>query len=95
MSTTQEKKQAFIDSKVITDVLPGNIELSYDLLVKWPNTTLDAAGAELDYEDTQPQPTLRLSPAVSLPRKLRCDGQGLMPTNTALRTFTQPCSHHV
>lgn len=65
MSTTQEKKQIFIDHNVITDVLPGNIELSYDLVVRWPNTTLTTAGTELDREATQPQPTLQLSPAVS------------------------------
>lgn len=65
MSTAQEKKQAFIEHRVITDVLPGSIDLSYDLLVKWPNATLDTAGTELDCEDTQSQPTLYLSPAVS------------------------------
>jgi phosphatidylethanolamine-binding protein len=64
MPTTQEKKQAFVEHKVITDVLPGNIDLSYDLIVKWPATTLDKPGAELDREATQPEPALHLSPAV-------------------------------
>jgi hypothetical protein len=64
MSTTQEKKQALVEHKVITDVLPGNIDLSYDLTVKWPETTLDKPGVELDREQTQPEPTLYLSPAV-------------------------------
>jgi hypothetical protein len=64
MSTTQEKKQAFIEHKVITDVIPGNIELSYDLTVRWPDATLDKPGVELDREKTQPEPTLYLNPAV-------------------------------
>jgi hypothetical protein len=65
MSTTQEKKQAFIEHKVITDVLPGNLDLLYDLTVKWPNALLDKPGVELGREDTQPEPTLFLNPPVS------------------------------
>lgn len=65
MSTAQERKQKLIEDKVITDVLPGNVDLSYDLSVKWPNTTLDTNGTELRYEDVQPQPTLYLKPAAS------------------------------
>jgi hypothetical protein len=64
MSSAQERKQALIEHKVITDVLPGNLNLSYDLTVKWPNTTLDKPGEELDREETQPEPTIYLSPAV-------------------------------
>jgi hypothetical protein len=64
MANTQERKQALIEHKVITDVLPGELELSYDLTVKWPNATLDKAGEELGREETQPEPILKLSPAV-------------------------------
>jgi hypothetical protein len=64
MSNAQETKQALIDHKVITDVLPGNLDLSYNLTVKWPKTTLDKAGVELDREDTQAEPSVYLNPAV-------------------------------
>jgi hypothetical protein len=70
MVSAQERKQALIEHKVITDVLPGNLDLAYDLTVKWPNTTLDKPGEELSREDTQPEPTLFLSPAVRLCPKL-------------------------
>jgi len=62
MTATQENKQAFIDHKVITDVLPGNTELSYDLTVQWPEATLENAGVELGREETQAEPTLYLNP---------------------------------
>jgi hypothetical protein len=61
----QQRKQALIEHKVITDVLPGNLDLNYDLTVKWPSTTLNQAGEELDREETQPEPTLYLNPTVS------------------------------
>jgi hypothetical protein len=64
MTVTQENKQAFIDHKVITDVLPGNIELSYDLTVQWPKASFDKAGVELHREETQEEPTLYLRPTV-------------------------------
>jgi hypothetical protein len=64
MSNAQETKQALIDHKVITDVLPGNLDLSYNLTVKWPKTTLDKVGVELDREDTQAEPSVYLNPAV-------------------------------
>jgi hypothetical protein len=64
MVTAQERKQALVEHKVITDVLPGELDLRYDLTVKWPDVTLDKAGEELGYEETRPQPTLHLSPAV-------------------------------
>jgi len=65
MSSAQERKQALIEHKVITDVLPGALDLSYDLTVRWPKATLDTAGEELGREETQAEPTLSLSPAVS------------------------------
>lgn len=66
MSNAQERKQALIDNNVITDVLPGNLDLSYDLTVKWPNTTLEKPGEELSRRDTQPEPTLDLNPTVRI-----------------------------
>jgi hypothetical protein len=70
MSTPQERKQALIEHKVITDVLPGSLDLSYNLTVKWPNTTLTEPGEELDREETQPEPTLYLSPAVGFKKRI-------------------------
>jgi|TARA_R110002003_G_scaffold351_22_gene19061 hypothetical protein len=64
MSSSQDTKQALIEDKVITDVLPGNLDLKYQLTVKWPNTILEKAGEELGREQTQPEPTISLSPAV-------------------------------
>lgn len=43
---------------VIPDVLPSGTQLSQTLVVKWPKTTLDNPGAELDREETQSTPTL-------------------------------------
>jgi hypothetical protein len=70
MSNAQERKQALIEHRVITDVLPGDLNLSYDLTVTWPNTKLDKPGQELGREDTQPEPELRISPAVCLAMEL-------------------------
>jgi hypothetical protein len=64
MSNAKEIKQALIDHKVITDVLPGNLDLSYNLTAKWPKATLDKAGVELGREDTQAEPSIYLDPAV-------------------------------
>jgi hypothetical protein len=64
MSNAQETKQALIEHKVITDVLPGNLDLAYDLTVKWPKTVLNKPGEELGREETQPEPTLYLHPTV-------------------------------
>jgi hypothetical protein len=64
MSNVQETRQALIDHKVITDVLPGNLDLSYELTVKWPKATLSKAGEELDREETQSEPSLYLNPTV-------------------------------
>lgn len=66
MSSIHERKQALIEHKVITDVLPGELELSYDLTLKWPNTTLDKAGPDLDFEDTQPEPKVYINPPVCI-----------------------------
>lgn len=67
MSVTgaQARKQALVEHKVITDVLAGDLDLSYDLQVKWPQATLNEAGEELGREETQPEPELSLSPVVS------------------------------
>jgi hypothetical protein len=72
MTATQENKQAFIDHKVITDVLPGNTELSYDLTVQWPEATLENAGVELGREETQAEPTLYLNPTVNHTPQVYC-----------------------
>jgi hypothetical protein len=64
MSNAQETKQALIDHRVITDVLPGNLDLSYDLTIKWPNATLEKPGEEMGREDTQSVPSLYLHPTV-------------------------------
>ena len=73
MSNAQETKQALIDHKVITDVLPGNLDLSHDLTVKWPETALSKPGVELGREETQPEPTLYLHPAVSQADRLNVE----------------------
>lgn len=65
MSNTQDRKQALIEHKVITDVLPGNLDLLYDLHVEWPDTKLNNTGEELGREATQPEPILSLIQAVS------------------------------
>jgi hypothetical protein len=64
MSSAQERKQALIEHRVITDVLPGELDLKYDLTVKFPEATLDKVGEEIGRDETQPEPTLSLSPAV-------------------------------
>jgi hypothetical protein len=64
MTTAQERKQALIEHEVITDVLPGELELNYDLTVKWLNATLEKGGELLDREDTQSTPTVHLHPNV-------------------------------
>jgi hypothetical protein len=49
---------------VVSDLIPENPTPPYDLIVKWPDATLDTLGKELDREATQPEPTLHLHPAV-------------------------------
>jgi hypothetical protein len=66
MDSTQERKQALVEHRVITDVLPGAVDLSYSLTLKWPNATLETPGQELDREVTQSEPTVYLNPTVRL-----------------------------
>ncbi|KAJ4348704.1 uncharacterized protein N0V89_010082 [Didymosphaeria variabile] len=67
---SQDKQQILREHKVIPDVLPEGTQLSYDLKVKFPDTTLDAPGKELGREETQPEPELFLSPP---PKEERSD----------------------
>jgi hypothetical protein len=67
ISGTQEKQLVLSQHKVIPDVLPYGLNLSYDLTVKWPDAKLDAPAQELGREATQPKPEIYLSPAVSEP----------------------------
>jgi hypothetical protein len=71
MTTSQDRKQALVEHTVITDVLPGELDLVYDLTLKWPHATVETSGKELDYEDTKSEPKLFLSPAV------RISGRGI------------------
>jgi hypothetical protein len=64
MSSIQDRKQVLIEHRVITDVLPGELELSYDLTLRWPNTTLDTPGPDLEFGDTQPEPKVYITPQV-------------------------------
>jgi len=64
MNDIQARKQALIDLKVITDVLPGAVTLSHGLKLKWPNATLSNPGQELDRDATQEEPKVYLDPAV-------------------------------
>jgi hypothetical protein len=63
MSNSQNKA-LFSHHKVTPDVLSTDADLKYDLTVSWPETTLSRPGDELDREQTQPEPELKLSPAV-------------------------------
>jgi hypothetical protein len=65
MSNTQATKQALSEHKVIPDVLPDNINLSYNLTLEWPNAKLDKPGKELENHDTKPEPKVFINPAVS------------------------------
>ena len=58
--------QILREHKVIPDVLPEDIELSYNLTVKFPDVTLDAPGKELGREETQLEPKLYLDPVVRI-----------------------------
>jgi hypothetical protein len=64
MDSAQQRRQALIDHKVITDVLPGAVTLSYSLTLKWPNATLSTPGQELDRDATQEEPKVYLDPVV-------------------------------
>ena len=61
---SQDRTQILRERKVIPDVLPEGTHLSYNLIVKFPEATLDAPGKELGREETQPQPKLYLDPVV-------------------------------
>jgi len=96
MPNAQERKQALVEHKVITDVLPGNLDLSYDLTVKWPNATLEKPGEELGREDTQPEPTLHLIPTVRMVLLQHlCHQRPNIVGNEAARATEQPRAHHV
>lgn len=64
MSSNQDRKQILSEHKVVPDVLPDDLDLSYSLTLKWPNATLDTPAVELDREETQPEPKLYLDPPV-------------------------------
>ncbi|CAN9294793.1 unnamed protein product [Alternaria alternata] len=67
MSNTQATKQALSEHKVIPDVLPDSINLSYNLTLQWPNAKLDTPGKELENPDTKPEPKVFINPAPSEP----------------------------
>ncbi|KAL6709829.1 hypothetical protein ACN47E_000614 [Coniothyrium glycines] len=67
MSGTENNKHTLSEHHVIPDVLPEQINLTYDLTVKWPEATLDIPGKELGREETQDEPKVFLSPAPSEP----------------------------
>jgi len=97
MANAQERKQTLIEHKVITDVLPGELDLQYDIIVKWPNATLENAGEALDREDTQSEPTVYLHPIV----RQRTNSNttiNLTPNSntkhTAIRAPPKPRPHH-
>lgn len=64
MSNAQDHKQALLEHKVIPSVLPTDVNLPYNLKLKWPNTTLNTPGQELNREETQSEPTVYLDPPV-------------------------------
>ena len=66
MANTQAAKQALLEHKVIPDVLPDTINLSYNLTVEWPNAKLDTPGKELANADTKEEPKVFLDPSVSI-----------------------------
>jgi hypothetical protein len=56
--------------QVIPHVLPFGIDIpSSNLIVKWPNTTLDSPGKQLDLKDVLVEPKLYVEPSVSVNRK--------------------------
>lgn len=69
MTTPHERKQALIEHKIITDVLPGDLDLQYGLVVELPTIKLNKAGDELERDETQAEPTVFLGPAVRTPEK--------------------------
>ncbi|KAL1795494.1 hypothetical protein ACET3X_005718 [Alternaria dauci] len=67
MSDTQATKQALAEHKVIPDVLPDTVNLSYNLTLEWPNAKLDTPGKELENADTIPEPKVFINPPPSEP----------------------------
>lgn len=65
MSNTQNKA-LFSEYKVTPEVLSSDADLSYELIVSWPETQLERPAQELDRDQTQPQPKLKLNPAVGI-----------------------------
>lgn len=63
--SSSHNKALFSQYKVTPDVLSTDADIKYDLTVSWPETTLSKPGEELDREQTQTDPTLKLSPAVN------------------------------
>jgi len=57
-----------LEHGIVPDVLTLPEGVSHNLTIKWPNAKLDTPGQELNREDTQPEPKLYLTPAVSLVR---------------------------
>ena len=64
MVNTQATKQALIEHKVIPDVLPESINLSYNVTLEWPNAKLDEPGKLLQCDDTKLEPKVIITPAV-------------------------------
>jgi hypothetical protein len=104
MANAQERKQALIEHKVITDVLPGELDLHYDLTVKWPSTTLNKAGDLLDREETQSEPTIHLNPTVrqealtpqlAARQCLTHNAQPSEPLKNLVLIVTDPVSHEI
>jgi hypothetical protein len=60
---SQYGRTQLTEGKVFPDVLLESTTLSYDIVVKWPDVTLDTPGKELDREATQPEPKVYLNPA--------------------------------
>lgn len=67
MADASDRKLALRTHKVIPDVLTEDLNLSFDLTLKWPEATLDSPGQELDREKTQTEPEVLLNPAPSEP----------------------------
>ncbi|KAI8931785.1 hypothetical protein NX059_011422 [Plenodomus lindquistii] len=67
MAGVRDRKLALQAHKVIPDVLTDDLNLSFDLTLKWPEATLDTPGQELDREKTQTEPEVFLSPPPSKP----------------------------
>lgn len=62
--STVRNSALFSEHKVTPDVLTSDADMSYELKISWPETKLDKPAAELNRDQTQPQPKLLLSPAV-------------------------------